>query len=1049
MYIADLHIHSRFSRATSREGDLPHLDLWARRKGIRVVGTGDFTHPAWRGELREQLLPAGEGLYALREELRLPDAPGGEPPLFVVTGEISCIYKRHGRTRKVHNLILLPSLEAAEELSARLETIGNIRSDGRPILGMDSRDLLELTLDTCPDAEFIPAHIWTPHFALFGAFSGFDTMEECFGDMAGHIHAVETGLSSDPPMNWRLSALDGLTLVSHSDAHSPAKLGREADLLDTGLSYPQLVRAIRTGEGFLGTIEFFPEEGKYHLDGHRNCGVCLTPAETADLNGLCPVCGKKLTIGVEHRVEALADRPAGTRPACAKPFESLAPLPEVIAASTGASPTAKRTMELYEQLLAELGPEFPILREVPVEDIGRIAGPCVAEGVRRLRMGQVERRPGFDGEYGVISLLTPGEIQRLQGQLSLFGAEPAKKKAAKRELKASVNAPAAETSVPETRTLNPQQRAAVTAEEPLVAVIAGPGTGKTGTLVERIAWLVEERGVKPREITAVTFTNQAAAEMRERLEHRLGGRRAVAGMTIGTFHAICLQLLGDVRLISPGEALTAAEEVLRDAGSKMKGRAFLQAVSRMKNGADAAEAGLDEALLRAYSARLAAMGALDFDDLLTAALSLDTTGQRRFQHLLVDEFQDINDMQYDLVRAWSRGGKSLFVIGDPDQSIYGFRGASGRCFQRLTEELPQARVIRLEENYRSAPAILEAALSVIAHNGGAPRRLTPTRPAGPAVRLVEAGDDFAEAVFVAKEIGRMTGGVDMLEAQRLGHEGENRSFSEIAVLCRTHRQLELVEKCLRHDDIPCLISGREDFLDDSEVRGVLAFFRSLQHPEDTLALETALRLLWDCPADLIQRAKAACSGQTAWDLPALGEVVRGYGHLELWLRRAEEWFPLVGEKKPFQLLEQWEASCGASPALDKLRHMAVCYPDLDALWNALVLGEEADLRRSAGKTWASGAVRLMTLHGAKGLEFPVVFLTGVSVGMLPLESQGRSTDMEEERRLFYVGLTRAKEELILTTAQAPSPFLSELPDTVAASPAAPLRGRPAEQLCLF
>ena len=1049
MYIADLHIHSRFSRATSREGDLPHLDLWARRKGIRVVGTGDFTHPAWRGELREQLLPAGEGLYALREELRLPDAPGGEPPLFVVTGEISCIYKRHGRTRKVHNLILLPSLEAADELSARLEAVGNIRSDGRPILGLDSRDLLELTLDTCPDAEFIPAHIWTPHFALFGAFSGFDSMEECFGDLTPCVHAVETGLSSDPPMNWRLSALDGLTLVSHSDAHSPMKLGREADLLDTGLSYPELVRAIRTGERFLGTIEFFPEEGKYHLDGHRNCGVCLTPAETADLNGLCPVCGKKLTIGVEHRVEALADRPAGTRPACAKPFESLAPLPEVIAASTGASSTAKRTMELYEQLLAELGPEFPILREVPVEDIGRIAGPCVAEGVRRLRMGQVERRPGFDGEYGVISLLTPGEIQRLQGQLSLFGAEPAKKKAAKRELKASVNAPAAETSAPETRTLNPQQRAAVTAEEPLVAVIAGPGTGKTGTLVERIAWLVEERGVKPREITAVTFTNQAAAEMRQRLEHRLGGRRAAAGMTIGTFHAICLQLLGDVRLISPVEALTAAEEVLRDAGSKMKGRAFLQAVSRMKNGADAAEAGLDEALLRAYSARLAAMGALDFDDLLTAALSLDTTGQRRFQHLLVDEFQDINDMQYDLVRAWSRGGKSLFVIGDPDQSIYGFRGASGRCFQRLTEELPQARVIRLEENYRSAPAILEAALSVIAHNGGAPRRLTPTRPAGPAVRLVEAGDDFAEAVFVAKEIGRMTGGVDMLEAQRLGHEGENRSFSEIAVLCRTHRHLELVEKCLRHDDIPCLISGREDFLDAGDVRGALAFFRSLQHPEDTLALETALRLLWDCPADLIQRAKATCSGQTAWDLPALGEVVRGYGHLELWLSRAEEWFPLVGEKKPFQLLEQWEAACGASPALDKLRHMAVCYPDLDALWNALVLGEEADLRRSAGKTWASGAVRLMTLHGAKGLEFPVVFLTGVSAGMLPLESQGRSTDMEEERRLFYVGLTRAKEELILTTAQAPSPFLSELPDTVVPSPAAPLRERPAEQLCLF
>ena len=249
MYIADLHIHSRFSRATSKDGDLPHLDWWARRKGIRMVGTGDFTHPAWRAELREQLVPAGEGVYTLRQDLRLPDVAPGEAPRFVITGEISCIYKRHGRTRKVHNLILLPSLEAADELSARLEAIGNIHSDGRPILGLDSRDLLELTLDTCPDAEFIPAHIWTPHFALFGAFSGFDTMEECFGDLTGHIHAVETGLSSDPPMNWRVSALDGLTLVSHSDAHSPSKLGREADLLDTGLTYPELVRAIRTGEG--------------------------------------------------------------------------------------------------------------------------------------------------------------------------------------------------------------------------------------------------------------------------------------------------------------------------------------------------------------------------------------------------------------------------------------------------------------------------------------------------------------------------------------------------------------------------------------------------------------------------------------------------------------------------------------------------------------------------------------------------------------------------------------------------------------------------------
>ena len=356
MYIADLHIHSRFSRATSKDGDAPHLDWWARRKGIGLVGTGDFTHPAWRRELREHLVPAGDGVYALREDLILPGAMPGQDPRFVVTGEISCIYKRGGRTRKVHNLILLPSLEAADELSARLEAIGNIRSDGRPILGLDSRDLLELTLECCPEAELIPAHIWTPHFAMLGAFSGFDGVEECFADLADHIHAVETGLSSDPPMNWRLSGLDRFTLVSHSDAHSPSKLGREADLLDAPLSYPGLVRAIRTGEGFLGTVEFFPEEGKYHLDGHRSCGVCLTPAETQERDGRCPVCGKKLTIGVEHRVEALADRPAGFRPQGAKPFESLAPLPEVIAASTGASASSKGTLALYEDMLSRLWP---------------------------------------------------------------------------------------------------------------------------------------------------------------------------------------------------------------------------------------------------------------------------------------------------------------------------------------------------------------------------------------------------------------------------------------------------------------------------------------------------------------------------------------------------------------------------------------------------------------------------------------------------------------------------------------------------------------------
>ena len=1017
MYIADLHIHSRFSRATSRDCDAPHLDWWARRKGISLLGTGDFTHPAWRRELAEQLVPAGDGVYALREDLRLGGAAPGESPRFLVTGEISCIYKRGGRTRKVHSLLLLPSLEAAEALSARLEAIGNIRSDGRPILGLDSRDLLELTLEVCPSAEFIPAHIWTPHFALFGAFSGFDAMEECFGDLTGCIHAVETGLSSDPPMNWRLSALDGLTLVSHSDAHSPAKLGREADILEGEISYPALVEAIRTGSGFLGTVEFFPEEGKYHLDGHRNCGVCLTPAETRERGGLCPVCGKKLTIGVEHRVEALADRPAGFRPEGAKPFESLAPLPEVIASATGASASGKGTAALYEGMLEELGPEFFILREAPIADVERVAGPCVAEALCRLRAGQVVRRAGFDGEYGAVSLLTPGERQRLGGQVSLFGTEPPPERtepAGKRSSPRRKVPPKAAAAPAPVRALNPEQRQAVESPEPVTVVAAGPGTGKTGTLTERILYLVEERGAAPEEITAVTFTNQAAGELRSRLKNRLGARRA-AKVHTGTFHALCLELLGEVRLVSQGDALELAGAVLRARGDRRSPRALLEAVSQVKNGVPMEEAGLEAELFDAYCARLRELGALDFDDLLLEALKLDTAGQRRFRHLLVDEFQDVSAVQYSLVRSWSRDGGSLFAIGDPDQAIYGFRGASGRCFQRLLEDCPQARVVRLTENYRSTPEILAAALPVIRENPGGDRTLRPNRPSGRAVRLVETGGGAQEGAWIAGEIARLTGGVDMLEAQSLDREREDRAFSDIAVLCRTRRQLESMERCLRRRDIPCVVSGRWDFLDAPEVRGPLAYFRWLLEPSDAAARETAQNL---CPLDA--------------------------------LAQAESWRPLAQEEKPWRLIERWEERWGASGALDKLRNMAVFHESFRDFWEALALGREADLRRAVGRDgegrWASGAVRLMTIHAAKGLEFPAVFLAGLEKGLMPLEARG--ADLEEERRLLFVGITRAREELILTTGPEPSPFLDCLPPGVARERAG---ARPAamDQLRLF
>ncbi len=412
-FIADLHTHSRFSRATSKTLDPERLSLWAQMKGIHVVGTGDFTHPGWISELRDKLVETPcEGLYQLKPELQQgvdaetpPSCPG--PARFLLTGEISCIYKKNGRTRKLHHLILMPHMDAVLKFNRRLDRIGNIASDGRPILGLDSKDLLEIALETSDRAFFIPAHIWTPWFSLFGSKSGFDAIEECFEDLAGHIHALETGLSSDPPMNRTLSALDNYTLVSNSDAHSPAKLGREANIFDIEPDYPHMAAAMKGGRGFSGTIEFFPEEGKYHLDGHRKCGVCLSPEETVRLNGICPVCQKPLTVGVLNRVYALSDRRS---PNLSKPFHSLIPLTEILSEIFACGPGTKKVMQFYERLLWELGPELQILMNTPLETLAKAAGPVLATAIGRMRRNEVIRKEGYDGHFGTIHLFHESEM---------------------------------------------------------------------------------------------------------------------------------------------------------------------------------------------------------------------------------------------------------------------------------------------------------------------------------------------------------------------------------------------------------------------------------------------------------------------------------------------------------------------------------------------------------------------------------------------------------------------------------------------------------------
>lgn len=392
---------------------------WAQLKGITVVGTGDFTHPAWFAELGEKLEQTRTGLFSLKKEhradSRLPESCKSEV-LFLLSAEISCIYKKNGKTRKIHCLVFMPDMASVARLNLTLSRIGNITSDGRPILGLDAKELLKITLDVAPDALFVPAHAWTPHFSIFGAASGFDAMEECFEELTPHIRAIETGLSSDPPMNWRLSALDRLTLISNSDAHSPAKMGREANIFETEVSYRAITEGIKTGQGFSGTIEFFPAEGKYHYDGHRVCGVSCAPPETIRNGYVCPTCKKRLTIGVAHRVEVLADRQPGFTPPGAHPYRCLIPLPEILGDALGVGAASKSVQEEYTRLLATLGSEFTILLDASIDDIARVASPRIAEAVHRVREGKVCIEPGYDGEYGRVRIFEERERQQERGQ---------------------------------------------------------------------------------------------------------------------------------------------------------------------------------------------------------------------------------------------------------------------------------------------------------------------------------------------------------------------------------------------------------------------------------------------------------------------------------------------------------------------------------------------------------------------------------------------------------------------------------------------------------
>jgi uncharacterized protein (TIGR00375 family) len=1034
-FYADLHIHSKYSRACSKDCDIEHLTWWARRKGITLVGTGDVTHPAWFAHLRDVLEPAEAGLFRLRGDLdrdltrSLPASCGGQVR-FMLSVEISTIYKHGERTRKVHHLCYLPDFAAAEEFNRRLDRIGNLGSDGRPILGLDSRDLLEITLESGDGAYLVPAHIWTPWFAVLGSKAGFDAIEDCYRDLAGHIFALETGLSSDPEMNWRVSALDKYTLVSHSDAHSPPMLGREASVFDTDLDYFAVKRALETGDGFAGTVEFFPEEGKYHLDGHRKCQVRFEPGDTRAHGGLCPGCGKPLTVGVLHRIDELADRPEGIRPPGAAGFRNLIPLPEIVGEILGVGPKSKKVFGEISDLTAVHGPELAILEDVPVDELHR-SNAAVAEAIQRLRHGQVLRDPGYDGEYGTIRVFEPAELTRLRtgNAPALFDdalfddalgtpqPQPAPV-AVPEPLPVAEPRPAASpaTGSGVLAGLDPDQRAAAEVPGGPLLIVAGPGTGKTRTVTHRLAHLVRERGVAADECLAITFTRRAAEEMTERL-HALVGADAQR-MTVATFHSFGLQILRehheklglgtDFGLADPArqhEILTAIT------GDERSARRLQAQLSPLRRGGEGAPE--TEAVLAEYLSGLREQGLVDFDDLVVLAVQLLTEHpgiaedyRRRYRWITVDEYQDVDEVQYRLLRLIAPADANLTAIGDPDQAIYAFRGADVGFFLRFEQDYPTAPVLALTRNYRSGAHILDGAIRAIAPSTLVADRRLHAASDREARRIVthQAGDERAEAAFVARTIDQLLGGASFhsLDSGRVLGDGPGGiGFNDIAVLYRTDAQSHAILGELTRCGLPVQKRSHDRL---SARPGVDLLVRELQHVADrTGGLPDRLRMAAKTVADTVPE-------DTRPDIHTAAELLG----------------PLAQR----------------------------CGDDVQRFCREVLLGAEVDTLDPRAE-----AISLLTLHAAKGLEFPVVFLVGCENGLLPLRWPGTEpteAEVAEERRLFFVGMTRAQDHLYLTRAarrtirgstqdRQPSPFLSPLADTtIQAESAAQRRPRPAQ-----
>ena len=1082
-FIADLHIHSKYSRATSRNLDFENIYIWAQIKGITVVGTGDFTHPEWFGQILEKLEPAEPGLLRLKADIarvcdqEVPDTCRA-PVRFLLSSEISNIYKKKDRTRKNHNLVFFPDVEHVRRFNSRLDAIGNIHSDGRPILGLDARDLLEIVLEVSDQGFLVPAHIWTPWFSMLGSKSGFDSIEACFEDLSAHIFAAETGLSSDPAMNWRVEGLDNLTLISNSDAHSPGKLGREANLFNTGLDYHAMRAALKTGDKdkFLGTFEFYPEEGKYHVDGHRKCGVCFTPEQTKAHFGNCPVCGKPLTLGVLHRVEELATREEGVRPRRAFPFYRLIPLEDLLSEILKVGAQSKKVKQAFHALIAHLGSEFKILHYLSREDIETAGVPLLGEAIARMRANQVSFDPGYDGLFGTVRIFSHRERDRLLGQQSLFSSFERQIESQKNDSLTAIEA-SQQPSGKETRQprhgietgiqLNPEQQAAVDHHGRALMIIAGPGTGKTRTLTHKLAGLIQ-KGADVQRILAVTFTNKAALEMKERLDTMLDDGQPLP--FVGTFHSLGYRIVSrsmgtrSLSVIDEKDRKALARDTLEINGLGAKKSSptpddLVKWIVAAKQNLLSAKDPLDgvcpqqwvevfNACYRVYQHLLRINTLVDFEDLIFQSIRLLENDPLIREHyaglygdLFIDEYQDINAGQYRLVRLLAGNEANVCIIGDPDQSIYGFRGSDTGCFKRFTQDYGNTTTLFLNHNYRSTQTILDVSSQVISHNRpketAGRRRAVYSDVAGErTIQMMEAGSDRAEAVLIGKTIEKMVGGTGFFSldsgAVDAAETGASFGFSDFAVLFRTRIQAKVIGQTLQNAGIPCQQVDRQTIIEHAGIRSLVAALKLIHGVGIFNDMENLTGLFkpplsakgldivknWAYRNDLA--LDKALAQARRLPIPHLGK------------KRQQRLFDYTNKLDLFrQQLQELTLASRIEWIADKGGIREACKGDTVFEKGLLQISK---MTQTHENDWADflatlnlsshtdmydqrvEKVALMTMHAAKGLEFPVVFIAGCEDEWIPYRSANRPADVEEERRLFYVAMTRAKRHLILTKA---------------------------------